>query len=54
MKKWSPPNLSFLSTALAISVIDREEVLDAKMVSLYINQAQIDVQFRLVQVWGAH
>ena len=34
LKKCSPPNLSFLSVTLAISVIDREEVLDAKIVDL--------------------
>ena len=36
LKKWSPPNLSFLSVTLAISVIDREDVLDAKIVDLKI------------------
>ena len=36
LKKWSPPNLSFLSVTLAISVMDREDVLDAKIVDLNI------------------
>ena len=34
LKKCSPPNLSFLSVTLAISVIDKEEVLDTKIVDL--------------------
>ncbi len=34
LKKCSPPNLSFLCTALAISVMDRDEVLDANRVEL--------------------
>lgn len=34
LKKCSPPNLSFLCTALAISVMDKEEVLEAKRVEL--------------------
>ena len=34
LKKWSPPNLSFRSVTLAISVMDREEVLDAKIIDL--------------------
>ena len=34
LKKCSPPNLSFLSVTLAISVMDREEVLEAKIVDL--------------------
>ena len=34
LKKWSPPNLSFLFVTLAISLIGKEEVLDAKIVWL--------------------
>lgn len=37
LKKCSPPNRSFLSVTLAISVIDREEVLEAKMVDLHVH-----------------
>ena len=38
LKKWSPPNLSFLSTELAISVMEREEVFEAKIVELEIGR----------------
>ena len=31
LKKWSPPNRSFLFVTLAISPIGNEEVLDAKI-----------------------
>ena len=34
LKKWSPPNLSFLSVFFAMSVIGKEDVLLAKIVEL--------------------
>ncbi len=35
LKKWSPPNLSLRSVELAISVMEREDVLLVKMVELH-------------------
>ena len=40
LKKWRPPNLSFLSVTLAISVIDKEEVFEAKIVDLHTKYQQ--------------
>ena len=38
LKKWSPPTRSFLSTTLAISVMDSEELFEASIVWLQINK----------------
>ena len=40
LKKWRPPNLSFLLVTLAISVMGREEVLLANTVVLHIERTK--------------